>query len=80
MHWAAQSSFFQSVNTMWNLCKAPVKPEKGEFYRSASARFGTDFSHEGFVPKVVTIGRFVKFSTSPTCLLLLLVLKVLYLI
>ncbi len=53
---------------------AQAKLEMRKFSGRVSAKIGTDFSHEGLVPKVVTIGRFIKFSTSPTRLLLLLVL------
>ncbi len=73
LHHIAQSSFTTAVNGMWKLCKVRGKPEMWEFCSRASARFGTDFSHEGTIPKVVTIGRLPKFSTSPTRLLLLLV-------
>ena len=70
----SQSSFSEAVNAMWKLCKAQAKSEKWKSCCRVSARFGTDFSHEGLVPKVVTIGQLLKFSTSPPRLLLLLVL------
>jgi hypothetical protein len=69
-----QSSFFQAVNEMWKLCKDQGNWQKRKSSSMDSAEMGTDFSHEGMLPKVVTIGRLLKFSTSPTCLLLLLVL------
>jgi hypothetical protein len=48
--------------------------EKWECCCRVSAKFGTYFSHEETLPKVVTIGQLLKFSTSAKHLLLLLVL------
>jgi hypothetical protein len=59
---------------MWKLCNGQVKWQKRKSSSMDSAEMGTDFSHEGTIPKVVTIGRLPKFSTSPIHLLLLLVL------
>jgi hypothetical protein len=59
---------------MWKLCNGWGEWEKWESCGRVSARFGTDFSHEGTLPKVVTIGQLLKFSTSAGRLLLLLVL------
>ena len=74
MHGSAQSSFFNFVNEMWKLCKVQAKRDWLEFSSSVSAEFGSDFSHEGIRSKVVSNSRLAEFSTSPLCLLLLLVL------
>ena len=74
MHCAEQSSFSRAVNELWKLCKGEGKRQKRKSCSEVSAAFGTDFSHEGTIPKVVTMGRLPKFSTSARALLLLLVL------
>jgi hypothetical protein len=74
MHRSPESSFDNVVNGMWKLCKPRAESQMLIFSSGVSAKIGTDFSHEGQMPKAVTIGRLPKFSTSPTRLLLLLVL------
>jgi len=59
---------------MWKLCNVWGEREKWECCCRVSAKFGTYFSHEETLPKVVTIGQLLKFSTSAKHLLLLLVL------
>ncbi len=54
-----------AVNGMWKLCKGREKWQKRKSSTIGSGELGTDFSHEGTIPKVVTMGRLPKFSTSP---------------
>ncbi len=74
LHQARQSSFLITVNEMWKLCNGWGNWQMRKSCCEVSAKFGTDFSHEGTIPNAVTMGRLRKFSTSPTGLLLLLVL------
>ena len=74
MHGVVQSSFVIAVKEMWKLCKGQEKWQKRKSSSMDSAKFGTNFPHEGSGFKIVRIGSLLKFSTSTKCLRLLLVL------